>query len=71
MTRLAVLLEKSLQERLLAQATKLNLKPEELVTKAIRNTLFLLEMKAAQEELRPLLETKGIMNEDDLYAAVS
>lgn len=71
MTRIAVPLENSLNERLLAQAAKLNLKPEELAVKAIRNILFLLEMKAMQAELRPLLEAKGIMNEDDLYAAVS
>ena len=71
MTRIAVPLENSLNERLLAQAAKLNLKPEELAVKAIRNILFLLEMKAIQAELRPLLEAKGILNEDDLFAAVS
>lgn len=71
MTRIAVPLENSLNERLLAQASKLNLKPEELAAKAIRNILFLLEMKAIQSELRPFLEAKGIQNEDDLYDAVS
>ena len=71
MTRIAVSLENTLSERLLVQAAKLNLKPEELAAKAIRNILFLLEMKAIQSELRPLLEKKGINNEDDLYNAVS
>lgn len=71
MTRIAVPLENSLNERLLTQAAKLNLKPEELAAKAIRNILFLLEMKAMQSELKPLLEAKGIKNEDDLYAVVS
>lgn len=71
MTRIAVPLENSLNERLLAQAAKLNLKPEELAARAIRNILFLLEMRAMQTELRPLLEAKGIRNEDDLFAAVS
>lgn len=71
MTRIAVPLENALNERLLVQAAKLDMKPEELAAKAIRNILFLLEMKAMQSELKPLLEAKGIKNEDDLYAAVS
>ncbi len=71
MTRLAVSLDNQLRERLNAQALKLNLKPEELAVRAIRNILVLMEMKALQAELRPLMEAKGILNEDDLYAAVS
>lgn len=71
MTRLAVPLDNPLRERLNAQALKLNLKPEELAARAIRNILVFMEMKALQAELRPLLETKGILNEDDLYEAVS
>ena len=71
MTRLAVPLDSPLRERLFAQAANLNLQPEDLVLRAIRNILFLLEMKAMQAELRPLLEAKGIMSEGDLYAAVS
>lgn len=71
MTRLAIPLEDALKERLRAQATKLNLKPEELAVRAIRNILFLLEMRSLQTEIRPMLEKKGVMNEDDLYAVVS
>lgn len=71
MTKLAIPLEKSLSERLRAQALILNLQPEELAVKAIRNILLLLEMKATQIELRPIFEAKGIMNEDDLYDLVS
>lgn len=71
MTRIAVPLDNPLRERLNAQALKLNLKPEELAARAIRNILIFMEMKALQAELRPLIEAKGILNEDDLYAAVS
>lgn len=71
MTRLAVPLDNPLREQLNAQALKLNLKPEELAARAIRNILIFMEMKALQAELRPLIEAKGILNEDDLYAAVS
>ena len=71
MTGLAVPLDNQLRERLNAQALKLKLKPEELAARAIRNILFFLEMKAMQAELRPLLEAKEIMTEDDLYEAVS
>lgn len=71
MTRLAVPLDNPLRERLFAQAANLNLQPEDLVLRAIRNILFLLEMKAMQAELRPLLEAKGIMAEEELYAVVS
>ena len=71
MTRLAVPLDNPLRERLNEQALKLNLKPEELAARAIRNIVFFMEMKAAQAEMRPLLEAKGILNEDDLFEAVS
>lgn len=71
MTRISVPLEQSLNERLLAQAAQLNLKPEELAVKAIQNILFMLEMKALQEELKPLLKAKGITKEADLYNAIS
>ena len=71
MTRLAVPLDNPLRERLNAQALKLNLKPEELAARAIRNILFFLEMKVLQSEIRPLMEDQGIMGEDDLYNAIS
>lgn len=71
MSSLAVPLDNPLRERLNAQALKLKLKPEELATRAIRNILFFMEMKAMQAELRPLLEAKGVVNEDDLFATVS
>ncbi len=71
MTRLAVPLDNPLRERLNTQALKLNLKPEELAARAIRNILFSLEMKTMQNELRPLVEAKGIKTEADLFATVS
>jgi hypothetical protein len=71
MSSLAVPLDSPLHERLNAQALKLKLKPEELAARAIRNILFFMEMKAMQGELRPLLEAKGVVTEDDLFAAVS
>ena len=71
MTRLAIPIDNSLRERLNAQALKLTLKPEELAARAVRNILAFMEMKALQAELRPLMEAKGILNEDDLYAAIS
>jgi predicted transcriptional regulator len=71
MTTLSVQLEEMLKKQIESKAAELNIHPEDLVIKAIKDYLYLERVKQLRNSLQGKAEQSGFGSEDDIMNRIS
>jgi hypothetical protein len=71
MTTLSVQLEEMLKKQIESKAAELNIHPEDLVIKAIKDYLYLERVKQLRNSLQGKAEQSGFESEEDIMNRIS